>query len=55
VVLVLLSNDSTSNEVGEPERVEGGELLNFEGLVEPVFPVIVVLVIDHTAHSLKQN
>jgi hypothetical protein len=52
VVLVLLADDSSSDEVSEPKGVEGGELLDFKCLVEPVFPVIVVLVIDHSTHTL---
>ena len=53
VLGVLLPKGPTSDEVREPERVEGRELLDLVGLLEPVLPVVEVFVVDHAAHTLS--
>jgi len=53
VLGVALPNRAACDEVGKPERVEGTKLLDLESLMEPLLPVVEVLVIDHVAHALR--
>lgn len=54
VMLVLIVDRPARNEVGEPQRVEAGELIDLIGPHEPVFPEIEVFVVNHAAHALQR-
>lgn len=49
---VLLAKRASRYKVGHPERVEGRKLIDLVRPLEPVLPVIHVLVVDHAAHPL---
>ena len=51
--LLLVGDGASANEVGQPQGVECRKLVDVESLLEPVFPVIVVLVVVHTSHALQ--